>query len=79
MRTGVLLLKLDSGGRIEWNRTFLAGTSGQADAIRITSDGGYVIAGAGTGRQRARLSNWDGYILKTDDQESKNGAVFLRV
>ena len=54
VRAGLLLLKLDSSGMMAWNRTFLAGTSGQANAVRMTSDGGYVIAGSGTGGQRYR-------------------------
>ena len=76
---GVLLLKLDSGGRTEWNRTFLAGSSGQANAVRMTSDGGYVITGSVQGDSGTGSSQWDGYILKTDDQGIEEWSRSLRV
>jgi hypothetical protein len=41
----VWILKLDSGGRVEWQKTY-GGTGGdEAYAIALTSDGGYVMAG----------------------------------
>jgi hypothetical protein len=78
VRTGLLLLKLDSSGTVAWNRTFLAGTSGQANAVGMNSDGGYVIAGSVQGDNVTDPSNWDGYILKTDDQGIEEWSRFLK-
>ena len=78
VRTGLLLLKLDSRGMMAWNRTFLAGTSGQANAVGMTSDGGYVIAGSVQGDNVTNPSNWDGYIIKTDDQGIEEWSRFLK-
>ncbi|MBK6540913.1 MAG: hypothetical protein IPG10_06470 [Flavobacteriales bacterium] len=40
------LVKLDQGGNIEWQRTY-GGTSGErAQAIDLTADGGFIVAGS---------------------------------
>jgi hypothetical protein len=78
VRSGVLLLKLDSQGRKEWSRTFMDGSSGQANAIRITSDGGYVIAGSVLSARGTGSTGWDGYILKTDDQGKEEWSRFVK-
>jgi hypothetical protein len=49
-----LLVKTDSVGELEWNRTF---SSAAGFAIRLTADGGYVLAGS-----RFR----DAWLAKTD-------------
>jgi hypothetical protein len=75
IRDGLLLLKLDASGKKEWDKTFGAGTSGQANAVGITSDEGYVLVGSAQGDD---ATGWDGYILKTNDQGNEDWSRFFK-
>jgi predicted secreted protein len=59
------LVKTDSLGTIEWDRTFGGADADRGYAVRQTTDGGYVMAGY-TGSSGAGL--YDLYLVKTDDQ-----------
>jgi len=57
------ILKLDSKGEVQWQRTFGGGDSDVANSVQQTTDGGYIVAGwtksFGSGGE-------DAYILKLD-------------
>ena len=59
----IWLLKLDSAGAIQWEKTYGGSVSNAANSIRQTSDGGYIAAGVtnsfGAGTQ-------DFWVLKMD-------------
>jgi hypothetical protein len=48
LRMAILLAKLDSLGATEWQRTFRAKGTIEANSIRQTADGGYVVTGMAT-------------------------------
>ena len=59
---GVWLIKTDSNGDEEWNRTFFDGNAyHQGHSVYQTNDGGFIIAGAGI-----LAESWDGWLIKTD-------------
>ena len=43
--TDILVLKLDSEGQLEWQRTYGGTNNDKAYSIQQTSDGGYIVAG----------------------------------
>lgn len=58
-----LVERLDAGGRLEWARVYAVGADGTAfDAIRATSDGGFVAAGSATDANH----NLGGLVVKLD-------------
>ncbi|MFO7966735.1 MAG: hypothetical protein R6U44_03960 [Archaeoglobaceae archaeon] len=56
------LLKTDSSGREEWNRTFGGLLEDEAQAVRQTGDGGYIIAG----RTDSYATSKDIWLIRTD-------------
>ncbi len=61
-RADILVLKLDSDGQLEWQRTYGGSNTDRAYSIQQTSDGGYIVAG-----ESASFSNdgtFDMWILK---------------
>ena len=57
------ILKLDSDGNVQWQKTYDTGTNyyDRANSIQQTSDGGYIVAGmAGWGRGEAWVLKLDG-------------------
>jgi hypothetical protein len=57
------LVKTDSNGNMQWNKTYGGTDQDEAFAVRQTSDGGYVIAGT-TNSFGARFSDF--WVVKTD-------------
>ncbi len=57
------LLKTDSAGNMQWNRTYDGGSSEHAYSAILTSDGGYVMAGT-TGSFGAGLRDF--WLIKVD-------------
>ncbi len=64
----VLLMKTDSTGNLEWQKTFRYGEYGDnAYAVKQTFDGGYILSG----RKGNSLSEADFLIIKTDSEGNK--------
>jgi len=63
--TDVCILKLNSKGQLEWQKTFGGGDSDEANSIQQTTDGGYIVVGwtnsLGSG-------GYDVYILKLNSK-----------
>jgi len=59
------ILKLDSGGDVEWQRAYGGSRSDMAQSIQQTSDGGYIVAGM-TRSGFGRIGSGDFLILKLD-------------
>jgi len=58
------VVKTDSYGNMEWNRTYSDAPLNSCSDLVETSDGGYLLAG-GTGRYLVEANIW---IIKTDEQ-----------
>nr|QNO50754.1 hypothetical protein HAICDJOK_00014 [Methanosarcinales archaeon ANME-1 ERB6] len=63
-----LLVKIDSNGSIQWEKTFGGTGWDQAKAVRQTTDGGFIIAGL-TGPNGIDLANV--WLVKTDFNGNK--------
>ncbi len=59
----VWLIKIDSVGQMQWNKTYGGSDSDWAGALASTSDGGYVICGY---TESFGLGERDFYVIKTD-------------
>ncbi|MGR3310715.1 MAG: hypothetical protein ACUZ77_08055 [Candidatus Brocadiales bacterium] len=57
------VLKLDSSGNIQWQKTYGGGVDDDADSSRQTSDGGYILTG---GTNSFGTGNEDIWVLKLD-------------
>jgi hypothetical protein len=55
-----LVIKLSSNGTVEWSKTFGTLNAEEADSIRPTSDGGYIVSG----RVNVGAGNSDAWVLK---------------
>ena len=73
------LIKTDADGNEEWNRTFGGGAWDQAEAVVLTADGGYALAGMsrsyGPGNQAWLVKTdadgnleWDKHFGGSDDE-----------
>jgi len=56
------LVKVDSSGSIQWNKTYGEPTADRANFVIQTSDGGYALAGYSTGNNASK----DLWFVKTD-------------
>jgi hypothetical protein len=61
-RQEVHVLKVDGHGTVSWERRIALGTTAQAQAVRQTADGGYIIVGTMT----VATGNTDIFALKLD-------------
>jgi len=59
------LVKVDSSGNMQWNRTYGGTESEYAFSVITTSDGGYTIAGY---TYSVGAENSDAWLIKTDEQ-----------
>jgi len=59
------LLKLNSQGKLLWDRTFGGSKEDRASSLIQTSDGGYAVAGSTTSKG---AGNYDFWLLKLDKQ-----------
>ena len=58
----VYLVKTDSGGRMQWSRTFGGANGDIGSSVRRTGDGGYIVAGTTASFNAV----WDGiYLIRT--------------
>jgi hypothetical protein len=59
----VYLVKTDSDGNMQWQKTFGGSESSRGQSVQQTSDGGYIIAGYSF---RGMMRHNDVYLIKTD-------------
>lgn len=58
------LVKIDSSGEEEWNKTIGGPADERAASVQETTDGGYVVVGS---TDSYGLGGWDFWMVKTDD------------
>jgi regulation of enolase protein 1 (concanavalin A-like superfamily) len=59
----VWLLKTDTNGNMQWNKTYGAGLEDGAYSLCQTSDGGFIMTGFSYNNTKG---GWDAFLLKTD-------------
>jgi len=71
------LVKTDSRGRLEWDRTFGTSRGEYAHAVQQTSDGGYAVAGATQAGGSNLYPIFDAWLIKTDPNGAREWDVVL--
>jgi hypothetical protein len=64
-RSNAFLMKADSNGEIEWNRTFGGPETDEAYAVQQTFDGGFIILGGTVSYGAGGIDAW---LIKTDPE-----------
>ncbi|MDY6864891.1 MAG: hypothetical protein SVY15_02820 [Halobacteriota archaeon] len=65
------LIKTDSEGFEEWNRTYEGGEGSMAYSVQETKDGGYIVLSSSTSTELLEggiLSRFDAWLIKTDSE-----------
>jgi hypothetical protein len=60
----LLMVKTDSLGSLLWAKTYSSLAHNYGRCVRLTSDGGYIVAGY---TDNTGITSADGYVVKTDD------------
>ncbi len=63
-----LLVKTDSEGNMEWNRTYGGVYNDYGRAVVQTDDGGYAVAGRTDSFGYSARPDWDAWLIKTDPE-----------
>lgn len=74
-----LLMKLDSNGTEEWNRTFGGSAYDCAYSVQETEDGGYVLAGYLEEGEKIEERDSDAWLIKTDSNGTEEWNKHLAV
>lgn len=70
----VYLVKTDIAGNMEWSKNYGTSDMDVGHSVRITSDGGYIVAGMSKQSGPSRTTGNRFYIIKTNDE----GSVIFR-
>jgi len=70
------VVKLDSTGRIQWNKTIGGDSEDRLTCLQETSDGGYILGGSSysnisgekTQKRRGKAGVWDFWVVKLDSK-----------
>ena len=70
----LMLLKLDANGDIQWQKTYGGNRNDEANSVRQTTDGGFIVVGGTVVANR-----WDYWALKLDVEGSIADCSYMRV
>jgi len=61
----IWLIKLDTNGKIQWDKTFGGPDGESTGSVQLTSDGGYIIAGGTSSKGSGQMDIW---VIKIDSK-----------